>query len=156
MEAHPARDARAAQRACWRAPSAGVGRAVGTLPVAAGLALGRTLGRGAHALLGTPRRLAQRARRASPSRSSTRRRARALVRATFEHAGQSFAELGLWREAAPGIPTTCEIENLAALDDALAGGRGAIAITGHVGNWELLAATVSRARLRARRWWRGA
>jgi KDO2-lipid IV(A) lauroyltransferase len=65
-----------------------------------------------------------------------------VVRSTFVHAGQSFAELGLWRKLARH-PDYVEIENLAALDDALAGGRGALAITGHVGNWELLAATVS-------------
>ena len=64
------------------------------------------------------------------------------MRATFEHAGQSFAELGSWRRLAR-LEDYVRIDNLAALDDALAGGRGALAVTGHIGNWELLAATVA-------------
>jgi Kdo2-lipid IVA lauroyltransferase/acyltransferase len=120
---------------------AGVGHAVGTLPVPTGLALGRALGRGAHALLGSARRLAQEHVAVAFPELDAASRAR-VVRSTFEHAGQSFAELGLWRKLARH-PDYVEIENLAALDDALAGGRGALAITGHVGNWELLAATVS-------------
>jgi KDO2-lipid IV(A) lauroyltransferase len=114
---------------------------VGALPAPAGLALGRALGRGAHALLGTPRRLArEHVAIAFPELDADARRR--LVRATFEHAGESFAELGLWRKLGRQ-PDYVEIENLAALDGALAGGRGALAITGHVGNWELLAGTVS-------------
>jgi Kdo2-lipid IVA lauroyltransferase/acyltransferase len=120
---------------------AGVAHAVGALPAPAGLALGRALGRGAHVVLGTPRRLARaHVAIAFPELDADARRR--LVRATFEHAGESFAELGLWRKLSRQSDYV-EIENLAALDDALAGGRGALAITGHVGNWELLAATVS-------------
>src|SRR5262249_56291431 len=62
-----------------------------------------------------------------------------IVRATFEHAGQSFVELGLWRRIARDSGYV--IGNFEVLDAALAEGRGTIAITGHVGNWELLAAT---------------
>jgi Kdo2-lipid IVA lauroyltransferase/acyltransferase len=120
---------------------ANVARAIGVLPAPAGLALGRALGRGAHALLGTPRRLARTHVAVAFPDLDEAARAR-LVRSTFEHAGQSFAELGLWRKLGRQ-PGYIEIENLAALDDALAGGRGALAITGHVGNWELLAATVA-------------
>jgi Kdo2-lipid IVA lauroyltransferase/acyltransferase len=120
---------------------ANVARAIGVLPAPAGLALGRALGRGAHALLGTPRRLARTHVAVAFPELDEAARAR-LVRSTFEHAGQSFAELGLWRKLGRQ-PGYIEIENLAALDDALAGGRGALAITGHVGNWELLAATVA-------------
>jgi KDO2-lipid IV(A) lauroyltransferase len=120
---------------------ANVARAIGVLPAPTGLALGRALGRGAHALLGTPRRLARTHVAVAFPELDEAARAR-LVRSTFEHAGQSFAELGLWRKLGRQ-PGYIEIENLAALDDALAGGRGALAITGHVGNWELLAATVA-------------
>jgi len=120
---------------------ANVARAIGVLPAPTGLALGRALGRGAHALLGTPRRLARTHVAVAFPELDEAARAR-LVRSTFEHAGQSFAELGLWRKLGRQ-PGYIEIENLAALDDALAGGRGALAITGHLGNWELLAATVA-------------
>src|SRR5262249_36898034 len=111
------------------------------LPIPAALALGRGLGRGANVLLGTQRRLAlAHVGIAFPELSATARAQ--LVRATFEHAGQAFAELGLWRKLAREQDYV-RFDNLHVLDDALAEGRGAFAITGHVGNWELLAASVS-------------
>src|SRR5262249_60222273 len=116
-------------------------RAVGALPIPAALAPGRGLGRGANVLLGTQRRLAlAHVGIAFPELSATARAQ--LVRATFEHAGQAFAELGLWRKLAREQDYV-RFDNLHVLDDALAEGRGAFAITGHVGNWELLAASVS-------------
>src|SRR5882724_522575 len=96
----------------------GFSRALGALPMPAALAVGRGLGTAAHALLATPRR---------------------LVRATFRHAGQAFAELSLF-ETILRRPDYVRLEGGEALDTALARGRGAIAVTGHVGNWELLAA----------------
>src|SRR5262249_32116982 len=122
-------------RAIW-----GVGRAVGALPPPVALALGRALGRGAHVLLGTPRQPARRHVGLAFPELDGDARAR-IVRATFEHAGESFVELGLWRLIArdPGYV----LGNFEVLDAALAEGRGTIAITGHVGNWELLAATVA-------------
>src|SRR6266704_576655 len=63
----------------------------------------------------------------------------ALARATFRHAGQAFAELSLF-ETILRRPDYVRLEGVEALDTALARGRGAIAVTGHVGNWELLAA----------------
>src|SRR5262249_59483012 len=106
--------------------------------VAAGL--GRALGRGAQSHTGAaPRPPRRHVGRAFPELDGDAR-AR-IVRATFEHAGESFVELGLWRRIAhdPGYV----IGNFEVLDAALAEGRGTIAITGHVGNWELLAATVA-------------
>jgi len=123
-------------RAIW-----GTGRAIGTLPPPAALAVGRGLGRGAYALLGTPRRLAWKHVGMAFPELDEAARAR-IVRATFEHAGQSFAELGSWRQLAR-LDGYVRIDNLAALDAALAEGRGTIAVTGHVGNWELLAATIA-------------
>lgn len=118
----------------------GVARAVGALPVPMALAVGRGLGRGAHALLGAPRRLArEHVAQALPELDATARDR--LVRATFEHAGQSFAELGLARRIARDPDYVRG--NFEVLDQALADGRGTFAITGHVGNWELLAATVA-------------
>ncbi len=115
-------------------------RGIGVLPVPAALGVGRALGRGAHAVLGTPRRLArEHLGVAFPELDATARDR--LVRATFEHAGQSFAELGLWPTIARD-PSYVQ-GNFEILDAALAAGRGALAITGHSGNWELLAATVA-------------
>ena len=116
----------------------GFSRALGALPMPAALAVGRGLGTAAHALLATPRRLAvAHMGLAFPELDlATRRR---LVRATFRHAGQAFAELSLF-EKILRRPDYIRLEGVEALDTALARGRGAIAVTGHVGNWELLAA----------------
>jgi len=116
----------------------GFSRALGALPMPAALAVGRGLGTAAHALLATPRRLAvAHMGLAFPELDlATRRR---LVRATFRHAGQAFAELSLF-EKILRRPDYVRLEGAEALDTALARGRGAIAVTGHVGNWELLAA----------------
>ena len=116
----------------------GFGRALGALPMPAALAAGRGLGMAAHALLATPRRLAvTHMGLAFPELDlATRRR---LVRETFRHAGQAFAELSLF-EKILRRPDYIRLEGVEALDAALVRGRGAIAVTGHVGNWELLAA----------------
>ena len=116
----------------------GFSRALGALPMPAALAVGRGLGTAAHALLATPRRLAvAHMGLAFPELDlATRRR---LVGATFRHAGQAFAELSLF-ETILRRPDYVRLEGVEALDTALARGRGAIAVTGHVGNWELLAA----------------
>jgi KDO2-lipid IV(A) lauroyltransferase len=122
-------------RAIWTAAGA-----VGALPAPAALAVGRGLGRGAHAMLGTPRRLARaHVGLAFPDLDAAARDR--LVRAMFEHAGQSFVELGLWHRIARDPDYVRG--NFEVLDAVLAEGRGALAITGHVGNWELLAATVA-------------
>ena len=122
-------------RAIW-----GAACTVGALPVPVALAVGRGLGRGAHGLLGTPRRLARaHVAQARPDLDPAARDR--LVHATFEHAGQSFVELGLFRRIARDPDYVRG--NFEVLDAALAEGRGTLAITGHVGNWELLAATVA-------------
>src|SRR5207253_748828 len=99
---------------------------------------GGALGTAPHALLAAPRRLAvAHMGLAFPELElATRRR---LVRETFRHAGQAFAELSLF-EKILRRPDYVRLEGAEALDAALARGRGALAVTGHVGNWELLAA----------------
>jgi KDO2-lipid IV(A) lauroyltransferase len=91
-------------------------------------------------MLGGPRRLASEHLALAFPELDAGERDR-LARATFEHAGQSFAELGLWPTIARD-PSYVQ-GNFEVLDAALAEGRGALAITGHSGNWELLAATVA-------------
>jgi KDO2-lipid IV(A) lauroyltransferase len=123
-------------RAIW-----GIGRAIGFLPVPLGLAVGRALGSAAHALLRTPRAFAlEHMALALPELDADGRRR--LVRRTFRHAGESFAELGLYPKLARHEDYVL-FEGREVLDAALAGGHGAIAVTGHCGNWELLAATVA-------------
>jgi KDO2-lipid IV(A) lauroyltransferase len=121
----------------------GTGRLLGALPLPLCLALGRALGTLAHALLGTPRRLAE-GHVAAAFPELDARACRRLVRETFRHAGMSFAELGAYPRLCRR-PDYVRMEGRDALDAALAGGRGAVAVTGHCGNWELLAASVAGA-----------
>src|SRR5262245_29996215 len=115
-----------------------LGRLLGALPVSVALAVGRAFGALGHACLIGPRQLAlMHLALAFPEADPLE--LRRLARATFRHAGESFAELALFPKLLLR-PDYVRAEGLAALDDALAEGRGAIAVTGHVGNWELLAA----------------
>lgn len=119
---------------------AAVAAGVGALPVPLALALGRALGRGAHMLLARPRRLARRhVALAFPELDAEA--CAALVRATFAHTGESYAELALWpRLRRRGYVA---VDGEAHVRAALAGGRGAVVVTGHCGNWELLAAAMA-------------
>jgi len=115
-----------------------VGVAVRALPLPVALALGRALGRAAHALLGTPRRLALRhVAMALPEADAGR-----LVRETFVHAGMGFVELAYWPKLRHR-PDYVQVEGEEHMRRALDAGHGLVAITGHCGNWELLAATMS-------------
>jgi KDO2-lipid IV(A) lauroyltransferase len=117
---------------------AGAGRGLGALPLPATLAVGRALGAAAHGLLGTPRRLAlAHVAQAFPALDPAARRR--LVADTFRHAGESFAELAAFPRllATPGYVA---VDGWPVVEAILAAGRGAVAVTGHCGNWELLAA----------------
>jgi KDO2-lipid IV(A) lauroyltransferase len=104
----------------------------------AALAVGRALGSAAHALLAAPRRLAlAHLAIAFPALDLAARQR--LVRETFRHAGQSFAELALFGKILRR-PGYVRMEGAEVFDAVLAGGRGAIAVSAHCGNWELLAA----------------
>ena len=119
----------------------GTARAVGQLPVPVALALGRSLGRGANAVMRQPRELAMaHMAMALPELDDAARRR--LARDTFVHAAQAFVELPLTRRLLqrPDYVRFDGAEHLAA---GLAGGRGVVAATGHTGHWELLAAAVA-------------
>lgn len=62
-----------------------------------------------------------------------------IVRQMFRGLGRSMAEIILMDEIAADIDQWVESEGMEILDRALAEGRGVIVVTGHVGNWELLA-----------------
>jgi KDO2-lipid IV(A) lauroyltransferase len=117
-------------------------RLFGRLPAPLALALGRTLGGAAHAVLVRPRALAQ-AQLAIAFPELDARARRAMVRETFRHAGQSFAELALWPKLARRTDWV-RVEGGEHVDAALAAGRGAIVVTGHTGNWELLGAATAQ------------
>src|SRR5215470_5659149 len=69
-----------------------IARSVGMLPPSVATALGRGLGGAAYVVLGTPKRFAlTHVALAFPELDDAARHA--LVRATFRHAGESYAEL---------------------------------------------------------------
>jgi KDO2-lipid IV(A) lauroyltransferase len=105
------------------------------------LAIGRAFGWLYWAIGPSPRRLADRhLALAFPDWTPARRRE--VARGMFLHAGASFAELAQWPKLRDTDYVT--VEGRAVMDAALACGRGVIAVTGHVGNWELLAAGIAR------------
>lgn len=63
-----------------------------------------------------------------------------IRRAMFRGHGSSMAEIILLDRIAADIDLWVDGEGIDVMDRALAKGRGVIAITGHIGNWELLAA----------------
>jgi len=74
----------------------------------------------------------------------------ALARATLRHSARLLAE---WARLARGArgphgawidERVCIDPSVAHLDEVLRGGRGALVVTGHIGNWELLAAALRR------------
>ena len=69
---------------------------------------------------------------------------RATVRRMFHDLGASTFELGwLANLNADTLKETTEIHGAEHIEEALAAGRGMLIFTGHCGNWEWLAATVS-------------
>ena len=69
---------------------------------------------------------------------------RATVRRMFHDLGASTFELGwLANLKAETLKETTEVHGAEHIEEALAAGRGMLIFTGHCGNWEWLAATVS-------------
>ncbi|MBI5502407.1 MAG: lysophospholipid acyltransferase family protein [Deltaproteobacteria bacterium] len=111
------------------------------LPGRAAIGLGARLGRLAGQVARGERRRAERHLCAALGLTSGSAEARRLSLAVFEHLGRSAGELAwAWRSAErvrelvrfrPGA-----LETMRRLT---AGGRGVLFVTGHVGNWELLA-----------------
>ncbi|MBK8230273.1 MAG: lysophospholipid acyltransferase family protein [Candidatus Eisenbacteria bacterium] len=79
-------------------------------------------------------------RHAFPERSEVERSA--IARAAYREIGTTFLEM--FRSLRPGEASTrCDSFAAELLRDALDEGRGAILLTGHFGNWELLGAAVA-------------
>jgi len=99
--------------------------------------VGAALGRLWHAADWKHRQIAfQNARRALPEWVEDR--IRDLVRQNFEHLGQTGVEsLGLAHTTPQALAKRCRFEGLEHLQEALDRGRGVLALTAHLGNWEL-------------------
>ncbi|HUI26434.1 MAG TPA: lysophospholipid acyltransferase family protein, partial [Candidatus Kryptonia bacterium] len=65
---------------------------------------------------------------------------RHLARASFVNVARCVCEIAKIDEIQARADTYFEVDGWEHLETVLAAGRGAVAITGHVGNWELLAA----------------
>jgi len=69
---------------------------------------------------------------------------RTIARRSFANLGRSaFEVMMLSRRSRLRLQDFCRIEGESCLQDALSVGRGVIFVTGHVGNWELMAATIA-------------
>ena len=63
-----------------------------------------------------------------------------IVRASFRNIARCFCELARFETIRAQLDDYVEVEGWQYADELLAGGRGAIVVTGHLGNWELLGA----------------
>jgi Kdo2-lipid IVA lauroyltransferase/acyltransferase len=119
----------------------GVARGAGHLPGPVAARLGAGLGELAYRLLAGRRRVAldNVARAFDPPPEPAA--GRALVRASFRHLGITALECTRLFFGPPGaMRDRVRVEGLEHVRAALALGRGAFILTGHFGNWELLAA----------------
>ena len=124
--------------------------AVEWLPIQAAGRLGEALGALAFRLASKTRRTAlESLARAFPDWPAERRRA--LACRSFQHLGRCALELACIRQLDPRIGEWVEWTEpeRRLLENALARGRGVLFVSGHVGNWELLARRVALAGLPA-------
>ncbi len=104
------------------------------------LAIADRLGNAAYLLLGSTRRLAlEHIGLALGDTLSPAERVQ-TVRASFRNLARCFVEIAHFDTIRDQIDTYVDTEGWQHMEEALARGRGTIAITGHIGNWELLAA----------------
>ncbi len=137
------RDARAVRNRLLAGLIQTVATALRLVPFGLALAIGARLGGGAYRLLGRERRHALRHLGMAFPAIAPAGRAR-LAREAFRNAGRSFAELARWRYMRERLGELITIEGIEHVRQGLAMGRGLVAVTGHIGNWELLAATFAQ------------
>ncbi len=119
-------------------------RLLGLLPLRPALALGGLAGRAAFHLARGTRRLALASlAQAFPERTEAERRA--LAREMFVHLGRDALELAAVRSYDARLEAYVELTPPTLLQEVIARGKGMVFVTGHVGNWELLARRIARA-----------
>lgn len=119
---------------------------VSALPLAFARRLGERLGRVGFVLAGAEKRKALASLRTAFPAMGEREREQ-LARECFEHLGRMMFELGCVAQLDPRLDEEVlwSPEERRVLDEALARGRGVVFISGHVGNWELLARRIAMA-----------
>ena len=112
----------------------------GLLPERMALGLAGWMGWVAGVVVGVRRRVVrQHLRLAFPSETESWRRRTA--RASFRHVGrESLATFLLGRLSREEVLERTELGGFSFLQEALEGGRGAVLITAHFGNWEIAGA----------------
>jgi len=117
----------------------------GLFPLPMSRPVGAVAGRLALLLAGTDRRRAREHLAVAFPELTAGERER-ILRRTARHLGITLAEvLWLWRAAPRDVDRLVATEGFHHLEGALEAGRGAVLITGHLGNWELLNARLSTA-----------
>lgn len=133
-------------RAFIRVVLAGLTGLLHRLSWSAGAELGERLGRWAFWLLPRERRRARSQLTRALGAEQTPAAIEGIARACFGHLGRTLAEvLNLDRLDRAQLDALIEIDpgGLEVLRSALALGRGLLFVTGHVGNWEMMAAYVA-------------
>ena len=119
-------------------------RLLGLLPLRPALALGGLAGRAAfHLARGTRRLALESLARAFPERTEAERRA--IAREMFVSLGRDALELAAIRSYDARLERYVELTPPTLLQEVIARGKGMVFVTGHVGNWELLARRIARA-----------
>jgi KDO2-lipid IV(A) lauroyltransferase len=126
----------------WAVGAAGLGASL--IPWRIGVAVGAGLGSLSWRFLSSSRRLAlENLAAAFPDWTEDQRAS--VGRSAMVNLGRAAMEmLMLFRRRRTRIEEWCAIEDEMRLREALSGGRGVVFVTGHTGNWELLAALVAR------------
>jgi KDO2-lipid IV(A) lauroyltransferase len=121
----------------------GLLRLLSLIPVGPAVRIGAFLGGLTASLFGSTRRLAvHHLGLAFPEKSEAERDA--IARRMFVHLGMSTMEITSIRSFNDQLLRYMTVEGGAILTAALAKGKGVVFVTGHVGNWELMARVVAR------------
>jgi KDO2-lipid IV(A) lauroyltransferase len=122
---------------------AGLLRLVSFIPLGPAVRIGAFLGGIAARVFGDARRLAERhLALAFPEKTEEERQA--IARRMFVHLGMSAMEITSIRSYADRLESYMELGGVPLIQAALARGKGIVFVTGHVGNWELMARSVAR------------
>lgn len=128
---------------CYEFAAKLMGACVSRLPNSVALAVGAGFGRLAFWLAATERSRACEQLQWCLNISDNRR-ATAIAKRCFENLGKNVVEfLRFPGMDAGSLQQAVTFEGASHIEEALARGKGAIILTGHFGNWELLAASIS-------------
>ncbi len=109
------------------------------LPVRLGVRLGALAGSGAYHLLRRERRRALAHLEIAFGREMSGAARKAIARRSFAHLGMTFVEFANFPRLRDRLDTYVDLQDRAVIDRCLEGGRGLVWVTGHLGNWEILA-----------------